>query len=269
MTMDERLPRPIVSLITFAATWHDLVESNRSTLAACARGRGLSNPPTDQRRTMIATSNPERLFTQRHRTYDRFIRAMLYPQGLRAFFEASPVLRANMRVLDAGCGTGALTFAVRGAMLHRGLAPMELHAFDLTPAMLDHFECTMQRRGIEEVTLAQANVLDLSVLPSGWTGYDLIVSASMLEYVLRERFVEALSGLRDRLAKDGTFVLFITRRTTINRLLIGHWWQSNLYSSSELDAAFRAAGFSEFTFKRFPLRAAYLSPWGHIVEGRR
>ena len=91
----------------------------------------------------------------------------------------------------------------------------------------------------------------------------------MLEDVPRAQFVDALKGLRARLAHDGRFVLFITRRNPLTRLLIGRWWQSNLYTTHELGTAFRAAGFSHFTFRRFPFRAAHLSLWGHVVEATR
>ena len=56
------------------------------------------------------------------------------------------------------------------------------------------------QRGIERLATTQANVLQLDQLPVGWTNYDLIVSASMLEYMPRERLAEALAGLRSKLA---------------------------------------------------------------------
>lgn len=218
---------------------------------------------------MSLTTDPERFYAARHDAYDRFIRSVRYPQGLRAFFLGSPLLRAGLRILDAGCGTGALTLAVRDVLVRRALSWRVLHAFDLTPAMLEHFRTTLRRRGVADVELARANVLALDDLPAGWTGYDLVVSASMLEYVPRERFVEALRGVRSRLADGGHFVLFVTRRNPLTRLLIGMWWASNLYTATELRDAFEAAGFSDVAFRRFPLGAAHLGLWGHIVEARR
>ena len=117
-------------------------------------------------------------------------------------------------------------------------------------------------RAIDGVETAQANVLELNTLPDAWTRYDLIVSASMLEYVPRDRFAEALSAVRGRLREDGRFVLFITRRNWLTRPLIGRWWQANLYSAAELRDAFCRAGFSRCSFQRFPPAARYLANIG-------
>ena len=218
---------------------------------------------------MSVTQDARQLFTERHNTYARFIGAMRYPQGLRAYFLASPLLRPGVRILDAGCGTGALTLAVYDASLRRGIPLASLNAFDLTPTMLGRLRSTLERRGIQGIELAEANVLGLDTLPAAWRDYDLVVSASMLEYVPRERFVDALRGLRERLRDGGRFVLFITRRNALTRIMIGRWWQSNLYTAPELADAFRRAGFSHVIFPGFPLSACYLSVWGHVVEAKR
>ena len=218
---------------------------------------------------MSVTPDPRQLFTDRHASYARFIRAVRYSQGLQAFFGTSPLLRPNLRILDAGCGAGALTLAVRAAMIRGGFPYQALYGFDLTPAMLDWFRHTMYREGIDDVELAEANVLQLDRLPAGWSDYDLIVSASMLEYVPRARFVDALAELRARLLEGGAFVLFMTRRNPLTRLLIGQWWESNLYTAGELADALHAAGFTGVTRRHFPLAASHLSVWGHIIEGHR
>jgi ubiquinone/menaquinone biosynthesis C-methylase UbiE len=214
------------------------------------------------------SADPRRLFTERRDAYDRFIRAMRYPQGLRAFFLASPLLRPGLRVLEAGCGTGALTLAIYEACAERRIPLGSFHAFDLTPAMLDRLRDRLARHGVAGVELAEADVLQPGGLPASWRGYDLVVSASMLEYVPRDRFVEALRGLRGRLADGGRFVLFMTRRNLLTRFLIGGWWRSNLYTAAELAEAFQQAGFSQVEFVRFPPAAIHLSVWGHVVQAR-
>ena len=219
---------------------------------------------------MSVTTNPIKFFTERRDTYVRFIAATRYRQGLTAYFMESPLLKSGLRILDAGCGTGALMTAVADALARRGIRAAALNGFDLTPAMLEHFAVTAKtKKSLDGLELAQANVLMLDQLPIGWSDYDLIVSASMLEYVPRTQFVDALRGLKSRLRPGGVFTLFITRRNPIMRLMIGIWWASNLYKRSELDQAFRAAGFEEIQFPLFPARAANMALWGHIVQARR
>ena len=147
---------------------------------------------------MPMADDARRLYTERPDLYTRFIRTVRYPQGLRAFWNASPLLRPGIRVLEAGCGTGALTLGLWDAAVRRNVKLDGFDAFDLTPAMLDRLRATLARRGIDVIRLAQADVLELDGLPASWCGYDLVVSASMLEYVPRERFVEALRGARTR-----------------------------------------------------------------------
>jgi len=218
---------------------------------------------------MNQTADLARLFTDRTRSYVRFVRSVRYPQGLRAYFLASPLLHSGLRILDAGCGTGIVSLALRAALLSRGFRPGSLQGFDLTPAMLEGFRQTLHARAIEGIDLVQADVLRLEALPSTWTNYDLIVSASMLEYIPRDRLADALAGLRERLNAAGTFILFITRRNWLMRPLIGRWWAANLYKTGELAESFRRAGFSTIAFGKFPLACRHLAVWGHIVEARR
>lgn len=218
---------------------------------------------------MTATSNARALFTKKHGTYANFIGFVGYPSGIRRFFAQSPLIQSGLRVLDAGCGTGVVALALYDALRERRAAVGTLHAFDLTPAMLERFSDTLVRRGIGAIETTQADVLAMHALPASWTAYDLIVSASMLEYLPRSRFVEALGALRARLADHGRMVVFITKRNWLTRPMIGRWWQSNLYDKEELLEAFRLAGFSGVMLSVFPLAARYLALWGYVIEAAK
>src|SRR4030095_3281482 len=94
---------------------------------------------------MPSTSETLKLFTKNHGSYHRFISAVGYPLGIRAFFNRSSLLQPGLRVLDAGCGTGVITLALHDAIRQRGSEPGTFHAFDLTPAMLDRFHSAAPR----------------------------------------------------------------------------------------------------------------------------
>ena len=224
---------------------------------------------TIRKNSVHLTDNPRRLFSERGLSYARFVRLFGYPKALRSFFMASPLIsRSGIRVLDAGCGSGIITLALRDALLTSGYVPGALHCFDLTQAMLDQFRDSLLAQAIDDVELVQADVLGLDTLPGSWGNYDLIVSASMLEYVPRAEFAGVLKSLRSLLNKEGSLVLFITRDNMLMRVLIGRWWQSNVYTAEDLRDSFSQAGFSSVVFRRFPLLFHYFNLWGHIVEAR-
>ncbi len=209
------------------------------------------------------------IYSARIDAYLRFVRAVGYPRGLRAVFMESPALRPDLRILDAGCGTGVTTFALRSALEARGMSARRIDGFDLTPAMLDRFRARLDRTGVEDVHLVRANVLHLESLPEDWVDYDLVITASMLEYVPRTELATALTGLRSRLREGGVLQLFITRNNFLMRPLIGRWWSANLYTRSELRNLLKEAGFSEFSFSHFPFPHRLLDLWGHVVRARR
>ncbi|MBI2425368.1 MAG: class I SAM-dependent methyltransferase [Candidatus Hydrogenedentes bacterium] len=210
--------------------------------------------------------DPRQLFTEQCGPYELFIRSAGYTQGLRTFFVRSGMLRPGSRILDAGCGTGALSLAMREAALRLQFTPPAIQGFDLTPAMLERFRNTLVAHGIDNAELVQSNVLHLDALPASWNNYDLIATASMMEYLSRNEFNAALRGLRARLSDNGALLLFITRRNWITRPLIGRWWHANLYTAKEIQAAFQEAGFPRPAFHRFPFPYGYLNVWGYIVE---
>jgi len=216
----------------------------------------------------LSRSEVQQFFSTRTETYNSFISAFRYPQGIRALLQASDLLRPGLRVLDAGCGSGVVTFAFIEAMASKGLKYESIHAFDLTPAMLTRFQTSLDTCGINDVQLRQADVLALDQLPQSWMEYDLILSASMLESLPKNELPLALTELRKRLSPNGSLLIVITKKSPEANILIEWWWRSERYARDELHQAFAAGGFRDVTFRRFPDKYFWLNGGSYAIEAR-
>lgn len=212
--------------------------------------------------------NVKKLYSDNADKYLSAISFVGYPEALQKFFESYDRLRADLRVLDAGCGAGTATFALIAALDRYTLPYRTIDGFDLTPAMLTRFQNELSRRNIRDVNLREADVLSLETLPSTWTDYDLIISAAMLEYLPRAQLSAALNSLGLRLAPGGHLLIFITRKNPLTKLLIEKWWKANRYTRNEITNALRSAGFNEVVFSRFPFRCFWQNFGAHVVEAK-
>jgi SAM-dependent methyltransferase len=214
----------------------------------------------------LSRSAVQELYTRSIDLYASFIAAFQSPQGMQALLQSSNLLRAGLRVLDAGCGFGMVTFALLQALRKRNLDYDAIDAFDLTPAMLARFQSELKTRRITRVQLQQADVLALESLPASWANYDLIASASMLEYLPKQDLSRALAALRARLAPHGHILVVITRKTPETKLFIEWLWHAERYAKDELRRAFAEAGFRNPIFRLFPWRCFWLNRANYVVE---
>src|SRR5260370_6964245 len=106
-------------------------------------------------RRQLSRSEVQQFFSTRTETYNSFISAFRYPQGIRALLQASDLLQPGLRVLDAGCESGVVTFAFIEAMTSRRLKYESVHAFDLIPAMLSPSQTSSNTRALNPVPLRQ------------------------------------------------------------------------------------------------------------------
>jgi cyclopropane fatty-acyl-phospholipid synthase-like methyltransferase len=215
---------------------------------------------------LLNRSQVQELYTNEIDRYSSFVGFFRSPQAIEALLRGSGLLRPGLRVLDAGCGFGMVTFALINAMSQRNFDYQEIDAFDLTPAMLVRFQKTLDAGAITRVQLRQADVLALDTLPASWTNYDLILSASMLEYLPKRDLPRALDGLRARLAPNGRMLAVITRKTAETKVLIEWWWHAERYTREELRRAFKKAGFQYPVFRRFTSRYFWLNRANNVVE---
>jgi amino acid adenylation domain-containing protein len=115
-------------------------------------------------------------------------------------------------VLEIGCGTGMLLFA---------LAPRceRYHGTDISQASLDYVAETIGREGAgcRHVTLSRQSADDLSGLEDG--AFDAVILSSVVQYFPSLDYLErVLAGLVPKLRPDGTIFLFDVRNYRLLRL---------------------------------------------------
>lgn len=192
----------------------------------------------------------QRIYSARASFYHFLMVNLGFGRATESFLQESYYVGSHLKVLDAGCGTGNATRALYNIAHKKGYEDITFHAFDLTQAMLDLFRQWIKKVGAGNITLRQANVLNLEELPSDWNEYDRIVSLNMLEHLPKDNIRQALRGLKQLLKHDGKLFVVITRRNIINRF-IGWWWKNNIYDEKELQRIFLDAGFSKFKISNF------------------
>lgn len=212
-----------------------------------------------RKETTGAAKEVSDFYGARSAIYALMIKAIGHRRSLRKYFEAGPYVHDRCRILDAGCGDGALIDVLHGIVDKRGLAA-EFYGFDLTPEMLRQAQLRARRRTCHATHLMPADVRDVPhALPDSWAGVDAVVTAGMLEYLAKEELAPALGNLRAMLKPGGSLVAFISRDGAFNRKFLGNVWKANLYAEEELRAAFDQPGLRLTSIKPF-------RTWGFAVE---
>lgn len=211
---------------------------------------------------MSRATNVTALYTKRTDAYVRYVERVRHRQGIQAVLERLSVLAPDERILDAGSGTGLSIQAILDALATRGYTCQRIDGFDLTEAMIAR--CRQHLGHIPRLSLLNADILHLARdLPHTFRGYDLVVSASMLEYIPHTRLTTALTALRERMVPGGRIVVFTTRKAYLPVQLS---WKCEGYTRSELRRAFTAAGFTNVTFPHYPARYWWLNIGNQVVR---
>jgi 2-polyprenyl-3-methyl-5-hydroxy-6-metoxy-1,4-benzoquinol methylase len=208
----------------------------------------------EERLEQLAVQKTREFFSRRAPFYDfAFFKLSPFMSLVRSILIDRDVLASNMKILDAGTGTGLMPRVLYPLAREKGLVNVDFHAFDLTQAMLDVFDRWIRAEGAENaISTRVQDVLHLEALPPTWGEYDLIVTSTMLEYVPPASLHKAVAGLLGLLKPGGKMIWLLTGRTLSTRLFVGWLWRSNLYSRSELDGVLAKAGATNVEYLTFP-----------------
>lgn len=154
-------------------------------------------------------------------------------------------LRPGSRVLEVGCGTGALLEQVA-----RACPDCAITGVDPVPEML----AVARRRLPERVALSQAWA---EKLPFGAAGFDLLVSCNMFHYIRQPR--EALAEMRRVLRPGGELVItdwcddYLACRLCDAYLRITSPAHFRMYGRDDCVGLLEASGFPGATVDRYKI----------------
>ena len=219
---------------------------------------------------MSNTSEIQEIYTKKADLYHNvFFDILKWDKAIQLFFQKENHLRSQLRVLDAGCGSGLITQVLFDISKQKKLSGITFNAFDLTKAMLNLFKKWIIKNNVKNIEIKQANVLELDRLPKNWKNYDLIISSAMLEYLSKKEIEIALVSLKNLLKKNGKIVVLITKRNIVTNWLVERWWKARTYKNQEIEQIFSKTGFHNIKFKQFPKPYKYLNLGVLIIEANK
>ncbi|MBI4832267.1 MAG: class I SAM-dependent methyltransferase [Candidatus Lindowbacteria bacterium] len=192
--------------------------------------------------------------------YKILTRWFLYPRGIRDFIFRTVPIKDNDLILDAGCGYGVLSRAIREKIGRQDLKGVKQYAFDISEDMLHGF----REAGADGIDLRRHDVRELSYDDDY---FDLIVTSAMLEYV--PDIDNGLASLKRRLKPGGRIYVFMSKKTRLNDFLFQPFGKPRCYSYEELESILIRVGFQDIKWNKFPLTSCWLNLWGMIVAATK
>ncbi|MEO0614645.1 MAG: class I SAM-dependent methyltransferase [Pseudomonadota bacterium] len=183
-----------------------------------------------------------------------------YERLFLRFFRSGRIAHSArpLRVLDCGTGTGG--FALALARVWR--RPIDLHAVDISPAMVAAADVRFRQAGIA-ARVIQAGI---GALPFADASFDLVIAAHVLEHLPEP--VTALAEMRRVLRPGGWIVTSMTRQSWLGAYIQAKWRTHRLTperaSQWLQDAGFEPAPFE--TAARGLFRLTSLTTIGHNAE---
>ncbi|HXH26644.1 MAG TPA: class I SAM-dependent methyltransferase, partial [Candidatus Acidoferrum sp.] len=176
---------------------------------------------------MSKPTSAQRLYDARSRLYHFiFFTVLRYGSCVESFLKSSNYIRADMKILDAGCGSGLCTKLIYHIASKQKISGIIFNAFDISKTMLDGLQKWVEATGAKGVEVKQADVMNLQQLPAGWSHYDLTISSAMLEYIPKANLTAVLKDLKTLNKPTAPLILFITKQSWTTCLLVQKMWHA-------------------------------------------
>ena len=181
-----------------------------------------------------------------HRMLDRLGVPDAYETLLRSVLaeDAAGLNAADLRVLDCGIGTGALSCALARVLP----APFRLDAIDISPRMLERASGRLRDAGVE-ASLRQG---DVRALPYEAGTFDLVMTGHVLEHLADP--APALGEMVRVLKPGGLLIACLTRRSPL-----GAWvqlkWRTHRVTPAEAESWLGTCGLEHVRCRSLDHRA--------------
>lgn len=203
-----------------------------------------------------------RLYTAHHHAYTTMIKLVGHEAMLTKYFQRV-AFPDNVRILDVGCGSGALTKAVCTVLDQQKIQAECIQGFDFSAPAVHAYATFAAQHPEHHIVVTQCDVRMIdSGLSLQWKNYDYILSSGMLEYLDKRELVNALKTLVHRLRSNGKIIIFISRSTWLNKIFLEKIWKANAFTKTELRNIFQSA---QLTIQQLqPFRT-----WGYVIVAEK
>lgn len=169
-------------------------------------------------------------------------------------------LRENMKILDAGIGTGFMTIN----LLRESPIPLTITGLDFSTGMLIGLDRWLRKLGLEE--RVRLHLGDMRQMPFHDETFDLIATSAAMEYLpdINEGISEC-----GRVLRPGGKLLFIATRDSFMGNVIAATWKNRTLETDRIKEHMRQAGMTRITSLRFPWYFPHANWWGMILLGEK
>ena len=152
-------------------------------------------------------------------------------------------LREGMKILDAGIGTGFLTFN----LLREVPIPLNITGLDFSPGMLAGLTRNLKKYGLED--RVKPYVGDMRRMPFLDESFDLVMTSEAMEYL-----PDVWDGISEcvRVLQPGGKFLFIATKNSFMGKLVAATWRNKVLDPAHVSECMKRAGISRVETLRFP-----------------
>ncbi len=173
--------------------------------------------------------------------YDRLIMWNGYKKAITHFIHRLSLPNKRLRILDAGCGTGLISFA-----LAEKYPNAEIIGFDYSPQMIESAEKINKQHGFKNIKFYVGNLENISTLKNlennnqvmNLHSFDFVFVAGALEYIDFSKGVAELY----KLLKIGGILYNIAVKNNWKGKLLGCFMGFTPYSRTKMIKVFQANG---------------------------